>query len=110
MACWCVAGAHPALRAARRILGLSRELPVTIARRAVLVNRIRAGGLAEAVQGEIDGLSSPDDVERLPDVAQDDRLESAGAEGRDVFNLAGDVPALEAVRQVVEALKAEVGA
>jgi len=100
----------PALRAARRILGLSRELPVTIAHRAVLVNRARAGELAETVRGEIDMLSSPDDVERLPDVAQDDQLERAGAEGRDVFALAADAPAVAAVREVVEALRAEVEA
>lgn len=110
---WLIAVADPtlpALRAARRILELSRELPVTIARRAVLVNRLRPVELAEAVRGELDELSAPDDVERLPDVAQDDELERAGAEGRDVFALAGDAPALEAVKRVVEVLQAKARA
>lgn len=98
----------PALRAAKRILDLSRQLPVKIVHRAVLVNRVRPGELAEALRSGVDELSSPDDVERLPDVPQDDELERAGAEGRHVFGLPANTPALEAVRRVAEALRAKV--
>ncbi len=72
----------PALRAARRIITLSRELPVKIAHRAVLLNRVAPGGVPERLERELAELSAPDDVERLPDVPQDDALERASAEGR----------------------------
>ncbi len=91
----------PALRAVKRIIALSRELPVRIARRAVLVNRIGPEGVPDEIAKELEGLS----VERLPDVPQDDEVQRAGAEGRDVFGLADGSPALAAVKSVVEALR-----
>jgi CO dehydrogenase maturation factor len=96
----------PALRAARRIIALSRELPVKIARRAVLVNRVGPEGVPPGMTKEIEGLS----VERLPDVPQDEAVERAGAEGRDVFGLAADAAAVEAIGRVAEALRAKVEA
>lgn len=96
----------PALRAARRILGLSRELPVKIARRAVVVNRVGPGGVGERFARELGELSSADDVERLPDIPEDGELERAGAAGRDVFGLDVDSPAVTAAGRVLQVLQA----
>ena len=98
--------ALPALRAARRILELSRELPVTIGRRAVLLNRATPDGPNEEVAALLDELVSAHDVVRLPDIPQDNILERAGAGGRSVFELGSDAPALEVVRRVAEVLRA----
>jgi len=91
----------PALRAARRILVLSRELPVQIGCRAVLVNRVGSEGVPEQIERELAGL----EAERLGDVPQDDEVERAGAAGRDVFRLSEEGPALIAVKNVVETLR-----
>jgi CO dehydrogenase nickel-insertion accessory protein CooC1 len=91
--------ARPSLRAVQRVVALSRELPIRIARRMVLVNRVRDGA-ADAFASEIGTLGS--DVERLPDVPQDDRVERANAEGRDVFGLDAGGPALAAVKRIVD--------
>jgi CO dehydrogenase maturation factor len=93
--------AEPSLRAVKRIVDLSRELPVTIARRAVLVTRVKEGMFAEAARAGLEALTG-DGVVRLSDVPQDDTAEMAGAEGRSVFSLPDDSPALAAVRRVVE--------
>lgn len=90
----------PALRAVRRILELSRELPVSIGRRMILLNRVPQRGLAPAVGAELARLDAP----RLPDVPFDETVEQAGAEGRSVFFLPADTPALEAVGRVAEVL------
>jgi len=102
--------ALPSLRAAKRILELSRELPVRIGRRALVLNRVGEGGANEGFQRELAGLVSAHDVERLPDVPQDDALERAGAEGGSVFELPEDAPALAVVRRVAQALGAKAGA
>ncbi len=88
---------RPALRAVQRILQISRELPIRVARRAVLVNRVKPGA---APPTEIAGLG----VERLPDVPEDDAVERAGSEGLDVFRLDAGSAALEAVRRIVDKL------
>jgi CO dehydrogenase maturation factor len=92
----------PALRAVKRILSLAEELPIRIGRRMVLLNRAEPSGANDVVLGELEGLPA----ERLPDVPQDDEVERAGSAGEDVFRLPSDTPALVAVRQVVEALRA----
>ena len=89
--------ALPSIRAAERILELSRQLPVHIARRVALLNRAGSQKLAEAVEGPLSGLKA----ERLSDVPQDERVESAGAVGQNVFRLGDDSPALAAVRRLV---------
>ncbi len=90
----------PSLRAAKRVVELSRELPVRIKHRTVLLNR--AG--REKPPAEIDPELAALSAERLPDVPQDDVLERTGAVGGDVFRLPADTPALAAVRNVVGAL------
>ena len=92
--------ALPAIRAARRILDLSRQLPVAIAQRALLVNRLGPEGAEEQIHRQFGEF----DVQRLPDVPQDDELERAGAVGDDVFSLSDQSPALVAVRKVVQTL------
>ena len=92
----------PSIRAAKRILELSRQLPVQIARRAALVNRVGSKGAAESIDRELAGLQA----ERLPNVPQDDDVESAGAIGQNVFRLGEDSPALIAVRNVVQIVTA----
>ncbi|MHC4251300.1 MAG: nucleotide-binding protein [Planctomycetota bacterium] len=100
--------ALPSLRAAKRVLELSRELPVSIGRRAVLLSRAAPGAPAGKVAALLDELSAAREVERLPDIPQDDALERAGAEGRSVFELGAEAPALGAVRRIVEALRSGV--
>ena len=97
--------ALPSLRAAKRILELSRELPVTIGRRALLVTRATPDGPGEKVVALIDELSAADGVEKLPDIPQDDVLERAGAEGTSVFELGEDSTALGAVRKIADVLR-----
>ena len=94
--------ALPAIRAAQRILALSRQLPVAIGHRMLLVNRFRPEGAGEEIERQLAEF----DVQRLADVPQDDRLEQAGAVGQDVFSLPDQSPALIAVRKVVETLRA----
>jgi CO dehydrogenase maturation factor len=91
---------EPSVRAAGRIVALSRELPVTIGHRTVLPNRIAP----EGTPAEIDRIVAALRVERLPHVPQDDEVERAGAAGRDVFGLPAGSPAVVAVRNVVETL------
>lgn len=91
----------PSFRAAKRILALSRELPIRVGRRMVLVNRVGPQGVPEEVQRELALL----DGERLPDVPQDNVVEQAGAVGRDVMSLPADTPALAAMREVAEMLR-----
>jgi CO dehydrogenase maturation factor len=100
----------PALRAARRIVELSRQLPVSIARRAVLVNRVTPAGIPGAASDALAELAAADDVDRLPDVPQDDSAERAGAEGATVFDLDAESPALRAVEMFVARLGALKGA
>ncbi len=90
----------PSLRAAKRILELSRQLPVKIGCRALLINRVGADGIPEEIGREVAALHA----ERLPDVPQDDAIERAGALGKDVFSLPASSPGLIAVRSVVERL------
>jgi CO dehydrogenase maturation factor len=94
----------PSIRAAKRILALSRQLPIRIDHRAVLVNRIAPEGLADEIDQVLAGL----DAERLPDVPQDDAVERAGAAGGDVFTLPDGTPAVVAVRSLVEALRGKL--
>jgi len=101
---WLVALANPtmpSLRAVQRILALSRELPVKIGRRAVLLTRLGPEGIPPPVAEALASLGA----ERLPDVPQDGTVERAGAEGRNVFTLAAEAPALLAVKKVVEILR-----
>jgi CO dehydrogenase maturation factor len=94
----------PSLRAGKRILELSRELPIRIGRRAVLLNRVGPEAVPEPIREGLLGL----DAERLPDVPQDDEVEQAGAVGRDVFSLPESSTALAAVKSIVESLRAAV--
>ncbi len=93
--------ALPAIRAARRILALSHQLPIAIGQRMLLVNRLGRDGAEEQVDRQLAEF----DVPRLADVPQDDELERAGAVGDDVFSLPDQSPALIAVRKVVQTLR-----
>ena len=90
----------PALRAAKRILALSDELPVKIGRRMLLVNRVGPDGLPEQIDAQVDQLGA----ERLADVPQDAELDRARAIGQDVFRLAEENSALAVVREIIETL------
>lgn len=90
----------PSLRAVRRILELSRDLPVNIRRRTVLLNRVGPEGVEEQVARELAAL----DGERLIDVPQDAQVERAGAIGQDVFSLGDECPTLVAIRSIVDRL------
>ncbi len=87
----------PALRAAKRIVALSKELPIQIACRAAAVTRAVPGPALEIIDQELTALG----LLRLPDIPFDAEVEQAGALGRDVFTLPQDTPALEAVRRLV---------
>jgi len=90
----------PSLRAVQRIIKLTDGLPINIGQRAVLVNRVGPEGIPPEIQSELDAI----DALRLIDVPQDDTVEHAGAVGENVFRLAEDCPAVEAVRRVVKTL------
>jgi len=92
----------PAIRAAKRVVDLCGKLPINIGRQVLLVNR--AG--PEPFDEEIDRKLAEIDVRRLADIPQDDEIERAGALERDVFSLPEGTPALVAVRNVLEALRA----
>ena len=96
----------PALRAVKRILALSGELPITINHRALLVNRVAAQGVPQQIGDELAQL----DALRLGDVPQDDEVERAGAVGRDVFSLPEKTPALIAVKNLLSALSSQLSA
>jgi CO dehydrogenase maturation factor len=91
----------PSLRAVKRILELSRELPVNIARRVVLVNRVGPGGAGERVDRELAEM----DADRLGNIPEDAAVERAGAAGQDIFSLPEDNPAVAAVNDIVERLR-----
>ncbi len=95
--------AMPSLRAVKRIMQLSRELPITIRHRMMLVNRVGPDSPTEVVEREL----GPVEAERLPDVPNDENVERAGAVGEAVFSLDDQNPALAAVRNIVEELCAE---
>ncbi len=91
---------RPSLRAAQRIVALSRELPMQIGYRAVLLNRAEPEGVPAEIRDELQAL----DAHRLPDVPEDRGVLRAGAAGRDVFTLPEPSPAWSAVEQVAEML------
>jgi CO dehydrogenase maturation factor len=93
----------PSLRAVTRIMQLSRELPINIKHRMMLVNRVGPNSPTEVVESVL----GPVEAERLPDVPNDENVERAGAVGQDVFTLDEQNPALIAVRNIVERLCAE---
>ena len=76
---------------------------IRIGRRLVLVNRVRPG-TADAFAADLAALGQ--DVVRLPDVPQDDAVERSGAEGRTVFGLEDDSPAVQAAKRIVDKLEA----
>ena len=90
----------PSLRAAKRIVTLSRELPVKIGHIAVLVNRVGPNGVGAAIERELATL----DALRLRDIPEDPRVEQAGAIGEDVFSVPRTSPVLSAAKTVVETL------
>lgn len=92
---------NPSMRAVRRIMELSRELPIQVGKQMVLLNRVRAR-TGDGVLEELGKLGS--DVVRLPDVPQDDAVEQAGADGRNVFSLDAGTAAVMAVRKIVQEL------
>jgi CO dehydrogenase maturation factor len=90
----------PSFRAAKRILELSRQLPVNIRHRVLLVTRVGPNGIADPIDDRLAELDAP----RLPDIPQDDAAEQANAVGRDVFSLPEQSPALTSARSIVEEL------
>ncbi len=93
----------PSLRAVTRIMQLSRELPINIHHRMMLVNRVAPDSPLDVVEKEL----GPVEAERLPDVPDDENVERAGAIGQDVFSLDDQNPALLAVRAIVDKLCVE---
>jgi CO dehydrogenase maturation factor len=92
----------PSIRAARRILAISRQLPIRIEHRTMVVNRAASDGLREEITQAIWEL----DAKRLPDVPEDDAVERVGVSGGNVFTLPDQTPALVAVRNAVETARA----
>ena len=88
----------PSLRAVQRVIKLSQDLPINIAHRMVVVNRVGPDGVPQEIEEELSKL----DAKRLDNVPQDDAVERAGAAGKDVFGLPEQTPALAAVRGIVE--------
>ena len=94
----------PAIRAARRVVSLCRELPINIGHQALLVNRMGSDAGRELADRELADL----DVLRLDDIPQDDEVEQAGALGDDVFSLPAENRALVAVKKLIETLQCKL--
>lgn len=94
----------PSLRAAKRVVELSRELPIEIGHRALVVTRVGPDGVQEPVAGRLAEV----DAVRLPDVPQDDNVEHANAVGQDVFSLSDESQAVAVVKTIVDQLRAAV--
>ena len=90
----------PSLRAAQRIVALSRELPVKIDQRAILVNRVCGERAPAEIEREVAAIG----IQRLADVPEDDEVQRIGAVGGDIFRLSAQGPALSAVRNVIKTL------
>jgi CO dehydrogenase maturation factor len=95
----------PSLRAVKRILELSRELPINIRRRAILVNRVGPEGMVTPVAEQLAEL----DAERLDDVPEDAQVQLANAMGQDVFSLGDRSLPLIAIRNIVDQLSGAKG-
>jgi CO dehydrogenase maturation factor len=93
----------PAFRAVQRVLTLSRELPVQIGHRRVLVNRVPPQGVPEEIARRLTEVGAP----RLPEVPQDNDVERAGALGGDIFSIPDQSPALIGLRNVVATVATE---
>ena len=93
---------EPSFRAAKRILELSSELPVTISNRALLVNRVGPCEARDDIERRIAELN----VTRLTDVPQDDTVERIGASGGSAFDVPQDSPAMLAVNNIVGQMQA----
>jgi CO dehydrogenase maturation factor len=91
----------PSLRAAKRVVELSRELPVEIGQRALVVTRVGPDGMPKPIVEQLADI----DAQRLPDVPQDSDVEIANAIGENVFTLPDDNPALIVVKKLVEELR-----
>ena len=94
----------PSLRAVKRVLSLTDELPVKIGHRAVLVNRVGSEGTEDWIDRELEALG----VARLENIPQDDEVERAGAVGQNIFTLREEGPALAAVKEVVQGLRTKL--
>ncbi len=92
---------QPSFRAVKRIMTLSRNLPINIGSRVILVNRTKGQRAGEVLEAEIAKL----DADMTLDVPQDDAVEQAGAAGEGVFSLPEQTPALAAVRDLVKTLR-----
>ena len=90
----------PAVRAAKRVVELCKELPINIGHQALLLNRTGSIEISEPVARELAAM----DVHRLEDIPQDDDVELAGAAGQDVFSLSDSNPALAATKNIIETL------
>jgi CO dehydrogenase maturation factor len=88
----------PSLRAAKRIVAISQELPIKIGHIAVLVNRVGSNGVGANIEDELAAL----DALRLRDIPEDPCVEQAGAIGEDIFSVPETSPVLSAARTVVE--------
>ena len=92
--------AMPAVRAAKRVVELCKELPINIGHLSLLVNRTGAIEISEPVARELAAM----DVHRLEDIPQDDDVERAGAAGQDVFSLSDSNAALAAAKNIIKTL------
>lgn len=92
--------AMPAVRAAKRVVELCKELPINIGHQALLVNRTGAAEISEPVARELAAM----DVLRLEDIPQDNDVELAGAAGKDVFSLPDSNVALAAAKNIIKTL------
>ncbi len=90
----------PAVRAAKRVVELCKELPINIGHQALLLNRTGAAEISEPVARELAAMG----VHRLQDIPQDDDVELAGAAGQDVFSLSDSNAALAAAKNIIETL------
>jgi CO dehydrogenase maturation factor len=83
---------------ARRILALAEQLPISVNRIGIIWNRT-------------DSLKKLDDIETLGCIPYDDAVLNAAMQGKTIFDLEENNPALSAVKKILEQnlLKAKAG-
>jgi CO dehydrogenase maturation factor len=83
---------------ARRILALAEQLPISVNRIGIIWNRT-------------DSLKKLDDIETLGCIPYDDAVLNAAMQGKTIFDLEENSPALSAVKKILEQnlLKAKAG-
>ena len=82
---------------AKRIADLARKLRVTVKRKAIVVNRVGAGGLSDIVRQRLEAAK----LDVVGEIPADDAVAQAAAAGQSLLELADDSAMLATVREII---------